>query len=119
MVKVDVEFVRFGIWVDGEDLHKTPNTNGEWSQVIEKQLMQVLEAAKRMTYDFPRSVYEDIMDHRFTRRMQRYHRQRNGSRSGGFQDFGEIRDDMNFEEMVHMYEMICEHDEHNGRIRQM
>jgi hypothetical protein len=39
MVKVDVEFVRFGIWVDGEDLHKTPNTNGEWSQVIEKQLM--------------------------------------------------------------------------------
>jgi hypothetical protein len=38
MVKVDVEFVRFGIWVDGEDLHKTPNTNGEWSQVIEKQL---------------------------------------------------------------------------------
>ena len=118
MIKVDVEFVRFGISVDGEDLLKVPNINGQWSEAIEKQLMLLLEESKMMTYDFPKSVFDDILDHRFTYRMQRYHRQRE-SRSDGFQDFGEIRDDMNFEELVHMYETICEHDQHKGRIRQM
>ena len=31
MIKVDVELVRFGILVDGEDLHKAANTNGQQS----------------------------------------------------------------------------------------
>jgi hypothetical protein len=35
MIKVDVELVRFGILVDGEDMHMKPNINGNTSDLIE------------------------------------------------------------------------------------
>jgi hypothetical protein len=73
MVKLDVELVRFGIFIDGEDLHKTPNINGQQSDAIENQLIDLLQVAKTITYDFPQDVYADILDNTFTQRMKLYH----------------------------------------------
>ena len=75
--------------------------------------------ANKLTIDFPRRVYDDIEDGIFTRRMQHYQRQRNEPESEDFADFGEITDQMDFEEMVRLYEKICEHDEKQGRTWQM
>jgi hypothetical protein len=51
--------------------------------------------------------------------MQRYKRQYNGIRPLGFENFGEVTDDMGFEQLVSLYEQICRNDERNFRMRQM
>jgi GH25 family lysozyme M1 (1,4-beta-N-acetylmuramidase) len=76
--------------------------------------MGILEVSNRLTCDFPQRVYNDILDHKFARRMQRYQRQYNGNRHERFKDFGEIKDYMDFEELVHVYEMICVNDAQNN-----
>ena len=42
LIKLDVELVRLGILINGEDLHKTPNIIGQTSFAIEQQLKQLL-----------------------------------------------------------------------------
>ncbi len=78
MIKVDVELVRFGILVDGVDLHHTLNTNGQTSDVIVNQLMELLRTANKLTCDFPTNVHDEILSGRFTLRLIRYRRQREG-----------------------------------------
>ena len=42
MIKVDVELVRFGILVDGEDLHRMTPYNGQNSSGIKHGLMRLM-----------------------------------------------------------------------------
>ena len=37
----------------------------------------------------------------------------------GFENFGDVTDDMGFEQLVSLYEKICRHDERNCRMQQM
>jgi hypothetical protein len=80
MIKVDVELVRFGILVDGVDLHQTLNTTGQTSDVIECQPMELSRTANKLTCDFPTNVQDDILSGRFALRLKRYQRQRGGRR---------------------------------------
>ncbi len=79
--------------------------------------MALLGTANKLTWDFPRSVHDDIISGRFASRMKRYQRQRSGRKPLGFQDFGAVRNDMEFEEMVNLYLEICEHDQLNEERR--
>ncbi len=65
LIKIDVELVRFGILVDGVDMHKIANINGQISTFIEEQLISILRKAKNLASDFPMSVQDDIMAGRF------------------------------------------------------
>ena len=49
--------------------------------------------------------------------MKRYQRQRDGIEPPDFKDFGALRNDMEFEEMVYLYLDICEHDQLNEERR--
>ncbi len=80
--------------------------------------MSLLRTANKLAWDFPRSVHDDIISGRFTSRMKRYERQRGGRKPLGFQDFGAVRNDMEFEEMVYLYLDIREHDQLNEERRQ-
>ncbi len=62
--------------------------------------MALLRTANKLTEDFPRNVHDEIISGSFASRMKRYERQRNGRKPLGFQDFGAVRNDMEFEEMV-------------------
>jgi hypothetical protein len=74
---VDVELLRFGILVNGQDLHRKISTNGLTSDALEKMLIEITITATRLTRDFPKRVYQDVISGRFAERMQRYQRQRN------------------------------------------
>ena len=37
----------------------------------------------------------------------------------GFENFGDVTDDMGFEQLVSLYEKICRNDERNFRMQQM
>jgi hypothetical protein len=69
MVKVDVEVIRLGILVDGEDLHKSIIPNGRMSDDVEEELAQVLKQAKSLAADFPSNAYNDIKSGRFAERI--------------------------------------------------
>ena len=56
-IKVDVELVRFGILVNGEDLHQKIPTNGLKSVGLEQLLVDIIKTANQLTRDFPTRVY--------------------------------------------------------------
>ena len=119
MIKVGEELVRFGILVDGVDTRMISNLRRQNSEFIEEQLIALTKTANKLVFDFPREVHDDIISGRFKKRMQRYKRQYNGIRPLGFENFGEVTDDMEFEQLVSLYEQICRHDERNCRMQQM
>ena len=43
LIKVDVELVRFGILVDGKDMHMMMPTNGDKSEAIEQKLIKLMK----------------------------------------------------------------------------
>ncbi len=69
MIKVDVEVIRLGILVDGEDLQNKIIPNGRMSEDVEEELAQVLKHAKSLAADFPSNAYNDINSGRFAERI--------------------------------------------------
>jgi hypothetical protein len=69
MIKVDVELVRFGILVDGQDLHTMTPFNGQPSSGIKAGLIKLMMIVNKLARDFPEQVYFDILSGKFTERM--------------------------------------------------
>lgn len=70
-----------------------------------------MQLVEELTHDFPPQVYEDIILGKFASRMRRYQRQWYGHRPYNFGDFGEVHDDIDFKQLVMIYEKVCKHDQ--------
>ena len=64
-------------------------------------------------------MHEDIVSGQFKLRIQRYKNQLKVISTFEFKNFGEVPDDMSFEQLVSLYEKIRSHDEKNRKMQQM
>ena len=80
MIKLDVELVRFGVLVDGEDLHMMTPFNGQQSKGIRDGLIRLMHIVNNLARDFPTRTYEDILSGDFAKRLLTYQRQWRGRR---------------------------------------
>ena len=69
MIKVDVEIVRFGILIDGADLHKVLCYNGQSSSEIRDALIKLMLIFNKLARGFPAYVRDDIVSGRFANRL--------------------------------------------------
>lgn len=72
MIKVDVELIRFGILINGQDMHLRTIRNGLTSRQIEYELIEQMKVANKLVWDFPKQISDDIISGRFTKRILRY-----------------------------------------------
>jgi hypothetical protein len=69
MIKVDVEIVRFGILIDGADLHKVICYNKQSPDEIREALKKLMLIFKKLYRGFPTYVRDDIISGRFVNRL--------------------------------------------------
>ena len=93
-----------------------PPLNGHKSKDIRERLINLMIIFDRLSRDFPQSSYDDIRLGRFEHRLLTYQRMRKAGRVLGPDDFGEVTDDMDFEQLVEIYETILEKEEPKRRI---
>ncbi len=72
MIKVGPELIRFGILVDGEDIHQVQDLEGLSTYSVEQKLVELVKKAKGLASELPKGIKDDIISGKFTQRIQHY-----------------------------------------------